>query len=249
MIQRVAIFLYGIIAYVSFLGTFLYAVGFIGNLIVPKAIDGDPQMAFDAALLIDGALLMLFALQHSVMARRGFKQWLTRFIPQAAERSTYVVAANLALIAMFVFWQPLGGSIWHVEDPVGRIVLYAIFGVGWTIVFITTFLINHFDLFGLRQVWANLRGVSYESLSFRTPVFYRFVRHPLYFGFLCAFWATPTMSLTHLLFAIATTGYILVAIQLEEKDLIREHGGRYVNYKEAVPMLIPALKSKRSLGS
>jgi methanethiol S-methyltransferase len=249
MIQRVGIFLYGVVAYLSFLGTFLYAVGFIGNIVVPKSIDGEPAVSVPVAILVNAVLLMLFALQHSIMARSGFKKWVTSFIAAAAERSTYVIASNIALIVMFTFWQPVGGVVWHIEDPVGQYILYFIFGLGWLIVFISTFLLDHFDLFGLKQIWHNLKGETYSSVSFRTPLFYKIVRHPLYFGFLLAFWAAPTMTVAHLLFAAASTGYILVAIRFEENDLVREHGRDYERYKEAVPMLIPVRKSERRFNS
>ena len=243
--KRIAVFLFGVVSYVLFFGTFLYAVGFVGNLVVPKAIDGEPVMPVLQALLINAGLLGVFAVQHSVMARKGFKRWITQFIPQAAERSVYVACASLALILMFTQWQPMGGSVWTVELPFASGILYAMFGLGWTIVLVTTFLINHFDLFGLRQVWLYLSGREYRPLQFRTPGPYRMVRHPLYLGFLLAFWATPTMTVAHLLFALATTGYILVAIQLEERDLVSDHGRLYERYREFVPMIVPSMKGRK----
>jgi protein-S-isoprenylcysteine O-methyltransferase Ste14 len=239
--KRLVVFGYGVFAYVVFLATFLYAVGFIGNFGVPRTIDGPASGSLAVAILIDVALLGLFAVQHSVMARQPFKAWLTRFVPEPAERSTYVLCSNLALIAMFVAWQPLGGIVWDVQSPVGRVLLQATCAAGWLLVLACTFLINHFDLFGLRQVWLQLRGRPYTQLHFATPGPYRVVRHPLYVGWLLAFWGTPTMTAAHLLFAVATTAYILIAIQLEERDLVAIHGQDYESYRERVPMLVPRL--------
>lgn len=247
--KRVLVFLYGVIAYAFFVGTFLYAGGFVGNFFVPKSIDSTPTAPLATALLINAALLGLFAVQHSVMARQGFKKWVTRFIPKAAERSTFVMATCVCLVLMFWQWQPIGGVIWDVQNPVGRAVLYGLFAFGFALVLITTFLINHFDLFGLRQVWLYLRGKEYRPVGFVMPIVYKHVRHPLYLGFLFAFWATPTMTIAHLVFALATTGYILIAIQLEERDLVREHGDKYASYRRQVPMLIPALQPKVSITS
>ena len=239
MLKRVTTFIYGVISYLIFFGTFLYAIGFIGNLIVPKSIDSGRTGPLSEALLIDAGLLMLFAVQHSVMARPWFKRAWTRFVPQPAERSTYVLLSSLALLLMFWQWRPIGGEIWHVEQPVIRLVLYGIFATGWLLVLTSTFLINHFDLFGLRQVFLFLLGRPYTQLKFGTPILYRHVRHPLYLGWLFAFWGTPTMTVAHLVFAIATTAYIFVAIQLEEKDLVDAHGDQYRRYKQTVPMIIP----------
>jgi protein-S-isoprenylcysteine O-methyltransferase Ste14 len=249
MFKRFTVFLYGVVSYVLFFATFLYAVGFIGNLLVPRTIDGPVTGDFTGSLLIDLALLLAFALQHSVMARPAFKRWWTRLIPEPAERSTYVLASSLALIALFIYWRPLGGVVWSVDSPAATAVLYALFAFGWLLVLVSTFLINHFDLFGLRQVWLYLRGIPYRPIGFRAPGPYRLVRHPLYVGWLFAFWATPTMTATHLLFAIATTGYILVAIQFEENDLIDSLGNSYREYRERVPMLIPFLRTKRAAAS
>jgi protein-S-isoprenylcysteine O-methyltransferase Ste14 len=226
-----------------FFATFLYALGFVGNFLVPRSIDGAPRTDFTTALLIDLALLGLFAIQHSLMARPFFKRWFTRFIAESAERSTYVLFSSLALIVLFACWQPLGGMVWDISDPAGRAVMYALFGFGWGLVLVSTFLINHFDLFGLRQIWLQLRGRPYSPLRFGTPGPYKLVRHPLYLGWFFAFWATPTMSVTHLVFALATTGYILVAIQLEERDLMTALGDDYRRYRERVPMIIPFSKA------
>jgi protein-S-isoprenylcysteine O-methyltransferase Ste14 len=242
--QRVLVFIYGVVAYALFFATFLYAIGFVGNLFVPKAIDSAPQVPFIQALLVNLGLLGLFAVQHSLMARPFFKRWLTRFIPQAAERSTFVFASSLALIALFAFWQPMGGLIWSIENPQAQILLHVLFAFGWLLVLVSTFLINHFDLFGLRQVWLNLHKKPYTQLRFGTPVLYRLVRHPLYLGFILGFWATPVMTVAHLVFALATTGYILIAIQLEEHDLMNAHP-EYAEYRRKVPMLIPFLGRRK----
>jgi protein-S-isoprenylcysteine O-methyltransferase Ste14 len=239
--QRIAFFAYGVLCYAVFFATFLYAIGFVGGFLAPTALDAMPTVPLWQALAVDALLLGLFAVQHSVMARPAFKRWWTRFVPQPVERSTYVLFSSLALIAMFVWWQPIGGVIWNVQDPVGQAVLYGLFAFGWGLVLVTTFLINHFDLFGLRQVWLHLRGRPYTPLRFTTPGPYRLVRHPLYVGWFFAFWATPTMTAAHFVFAVATTAYILIAIQLEEKDLVDAHGSDYAEYRRRVPMLIPRL--------
>jgi protein-S-isoprenylcysteine O-methyltransferase Ste14 len=241
MIRRLTIFAFGVVSYAVFFATFLYAIGWVGNFAVPRTIDGAPRGSLVAAILIDLGLLGLFALQHSVMARQGFKRWMTRVVPESAERSVYVLASSAALLLMFWQWQPIGGVVWNFEHPAARAAAYGVFAVGWATILFCTFLINHFDLFGLRQVWLALRDRPYTSVQFATPILYRYVRHPLYVGWLLAFWATPTMTATHLLFAVATTGYILIAIQLEERDLVRMHGESYLAYRRRVPMLVPAL--------
>jgi protein-S-isoprenylcysteine O-methyltransferase Ste14 len=239
MLKRLAFFVYGGLAYVVFLGTFLYAIAFVGGFAVPTRLDGTPHAPLPISLAIDAGLLAIFAVQHSVMARRWFKEWWTTIVPPAIERSTYVLCASLALILLFSQWHPLGGIVWNVEDPFIKAALWSVFASGWALVLVVTFLINHFDLFGLRQVWLALIGEPYSRIPFRTPAPYRLVRHPLYFGFLLAFWMTPTMTLAHLVFAIATTTYIMLAIQFEERDLVAEHGDAYSSYQRRVPMIVP----------
>ena len=239
---RTAIFMYGVFSYLVFLGTFLYAIGFIGNFAVPRTLDGPPELPLSQALLIDSGLLGLFALQHSVMARKGFKRMLTRFIPSAAERSTYVLASSLALIAVFVWWQPLGGSVWELTGQTARALMYAGYAFGCALVLAATFAINHFDLFGLQQVWREFRQKRYAPPNFKMPLLYRIVRHPLYVGWFFTFWCTPDMTWSHLFFAVMTTAYILVAIRLEEADLMRDHP-EYRVYRQQVPMLIPGARS------
>jgi protein-S-isoprenylcysteine O-methyltransferase Ste14 len=228
---------------VCFLASFLYAIGFVGGFAVPRSIDSMPTDTLGTALAVDVLLLGVFALQHSVMARPAFKRWWTQLIPPAAERSAYVLASSAALALLFWQWRPIGGVVWNVDQPLARGLLHATFAAGWLTVLVTTFLINHFDLFGLRQVWLHLRGRPYEPLGFVTPGPYRWVRHPLYVGWFLAFWATPTMTGAHLLFALMTTAYILVAIQLEERDLAEVHPG-YADYKRQVPMLVPRLVAR-----
>jgi len=245
--KRSLILLYGVACYAVFFATFLYAIGFVGNLWVPKAMDSPRESSLAAALAINLGLLALFALQHSVMARPAFKRAWTRLIPESAERSTYTLLSSLALILLFWQWRPLGGVVWHVDNELGRTLLYAAFWFGWTLVLVATFLINHFDLFGLRQVWLQFRGRPYRPLPFRTPGPYRLVRHPLYVGWFFAFWATPTMTVTHLLFALMTTAYILVAIRLEERDLL-DALPEYAQYRREVPMLVPRMARSARTG-
>jgi methanethiol S-methyltransferase len=246
VVKRLLFFAYGVASYLIFLVTFLYAVAFVGGFFVPTRLDGPLEGSLAAALAINCGLLTLFAVQHSVMARPWFKTRWTRVVPWAIERSTYVLFASLALLLLFWQWRPIGVEIWTVEDPAARAAIWTLFGLGWTTVLIVTFLINHFDLFGLRQVWLSLVGRPYTRVPFRTPLPYRYVRHPLYLGFLFAFWMTPTMTLAHLVFAVATTAYILLAIQFEERDLVAEHGPSYEDYRRRVPMLVPGLGAPAS---
>ena len=243
---RVIAFAYGIIAYIIFLVSFLYACGFMSNVIVPHSIDSAPIIPLGHALLVNIALLGLFGLQHSGMARKEFKQKWTKLVPEAVERSTYVLFSSLCLFTLFYFWQPMGGYLWKVNSSVSTAALYSLSAIGWLIVLGTTFLINHFHLFGLQQVWLYLRGKASVPAKFVTPGLYKHVRHPLYVGFLIAFWATPSMTVAHLVFALIVTLYVLVAVQLEEKDLIAEHGEDYKTYRRRVPMLIPAIRRRRS---
>lgn len=236
--KRAFVLIYGVACYAVFLAVFLYAIGFIGNFAVPKAIDSPRDVGLGAALAVNLGLLGLFAVQHSVMARPAFKRWWTRIVPEPAERSTYVLFSSLALVALFAYWQPMGGTVWAFHAPAAVAALYAVYAAGWALLLYSTFLINHFDLFGLRQVWLFATGRSYSSLRFQTPWLYRQVRHPLYVGWLLIFWATPTMTVAHLVFAVMTTAYILIAIRFEEHDLIAAHP-EYAEYRRRVPMLLP----------
>jgi protein-S-isoprenylcysteine O-methyltransferase Ste14 len=240
--KRIAAFSYGTLCYLMFLATLLYAIAFVGNLGLARTIDGETTAPFGQALLIDTLLLGLFAAQHSVMARPGFKRWWTRLVPKPVERSTYVLFSSLALLLLFHAWQPMGGVVWDVRDPIFRGIIYGLFAGGWLLVLAATFLINHFDLFGMRQVWLYLKGLPYTPLKFGTPGLYRYVRHPLYVGWLTAFWATPTMTAAHLVFATVTTAYILTAIRFEERDLAEMHGPAYEAYRTQVPMLVPGIR-------
>ena len=244
--KRYAVLVYGVLSYMVFFASFLYAVGFIGGFGVPTTLDGPRETSLTLALLTNVGLLALFAVQHSVMARPTFKRWWTKIIPAAAERSTYVLLSSLALFAVFAWWEPLGGMIWEVENSLGQVALYSGFAAGWGVVFLSTFLINHFDLFGLRQSWLAFKNQPYTELNFVMPWLYRVVRHPLYFGWLMVMWFTPTMSIAHLLFAGILTAYIFIGIYLEERDLRAAHSG-YAGYQKQVPMIIPRLGKPATL--
>lgn len=233
--------LYGVVVYAIFFVTFLYAICFVAGVGVPKDIDSGPVSGVGVSLVVDVLLLGLFAVQHSLMARPAFKAWWTKFVPRPVERSTYVLAASLCLILLYWQWRPLPQAVWSVTSPWGVAVLWAISALGWATVLLSTFLINHFDLFGLRQVWAYRLGQEIPPPEFKAPLFYRVVRHPIYLGFIVAFWATPTMTQGHLLFAAATTAYILIGIQLEERDLLKVFGVRYEAYRDEAGMLYPKL--------
>jgi protein-S-isoprenylcysteine O-methyltransferase Ste14 len=239
--SRFGILVYGALCYLIFFPVFLYGIGFIAGFATPTTLDGTPDRPLVEALLIDLGLLAIFAVQHSVMARPAFKRWWTRIVPEAAERSTYVLLSTLALAAMFVYWEPIGGVLWQVPEGAGRNAVLALYGFGWLLLLYTTFLIDHFDLFGLAQVWRNFRGHVYRPPQFHTPSLYRLVRHPLYIGWLVIFWAAPTMTVAHLVFAVMTTAYILIAIQFEERDLVSAFGADYVSYRRHTPMIIPRL--------
>jgi protein-S-isoprenylcysteine O-methyltransferase Ste14 len=236
--KKILTLAFGVASYAIFFFTFLYAIGFLGNVVVPKSLDSGATRPWPQAVAMDLALLTLFAVQHSVMARQGFKRLITRIVPAEIERSTYVLASSAALLLLFWQWEPLGGTVWDVEHDLARDVLHAGFAFGWVLVLTATLVINHFDLFGLRQTWRAFRGRPQEPVRFSTPLLYRIVRHPLYVGWLFAFWSTPTMTVTHMLFALVTTAYILFAIQLEERDLMRAHP-EYAEYRRRVPMLMP----------
>ena len=230
---------YAATCYAIFVVTFVYSIGFVGSVAVPRSIDHGVAAPIGEAIVVNVLLLGLFAVQHTVMARPAFKRWWTRFVPRPIERSTYVLLSSLVLLLLFWQWRTMPAVLWDVTWPPGRIGLWILFGLGWAVVFFATFMINHFDLFGLRQVYLASRGQPYTDLNFRTPLLYRFVRHPIMLGFIIAFWATPTMTVGHLVFAVATTAYILIALQFEEHDLATALDDQYREYRRRVPMLIP----------
>jgi len=241
--MRLAALAYGLVSYVLFLGAFLYAIGFVGDLLVPKSIDAPIlQFAWPRAVIQNAVLLLLFAVPHSVMARPGFKVWWTKFVPAPVERSTYVLKSSVLLFVLYWLWIPIPTVVWDISIPAIRTVVWGLFWFGWLLALVSTFLINHFDLFGLRQVYLFWMNQPDEPIIFRTPFLYRWVRHPLILGFLIAFWAAPMMTVGRLLFAITTTVYCLVALQLEERDLRRYFGDQYARYQRQVPMLLPLPK-------
>jgi protein-S-isoprenylcysteine O-methyltransferase Ste14 len=244
--KRVVMFLYGLVTYIFFLGIFLYAIGFVGNILVPKSIDSEVTDPLGIAILINALVLGLFAIQHTIMARPAFKAKLTKIIPKAAERSTFVLITNIIFVLIFWQWRPLGGTVWHLDSALGSAILHGLFWLGWSIVLVSTFLIDHFDLFGLRQVTFYLLKKDYYAPRFQEKSLYKIVRHPIMLGFLIAFWATPTMSMGRLFFAVLCTGYILVGLTFEERDLIKHHGELYLQYARRVPKLIPFPKFNRS---
>lgn len=241
---KLFVLIYGAAAYLLFLLVFLYSIAFVGNLPVMKTIDSGVQGDLANSLLINVLLLSVFAVQHSIMARPGFKKWWTQIIPESIERSTFVLLTNLVLILLYWKWQPLTDVVWDVTNATGAMALTGLFWLGWLIVLTSTFMINHFDLFGLRQIYLNLKGEKYSHLPFTTKWLYRFVRHPIMLGFIIAFWSTPRMSVGHLMFAVVTTAYIVVALHLEERDLVTYHGETYKQYKKEVPMLLPLGRKK-----
>ena len=244
--RRTLSFLYGVVCYVAFFVSFLYVIGFVGNLLVPKSIDSGSESSLSQSLLINITLLGLFAIQHTVMARPAFKRWWTKIVPVQVERSTFVLAASLILMLLYWQWRPMPGVIWSVENPVGSAILFGLFWLGWGTVLFSSFIINHFDLFGLRQVWLQLTNREYHHVEFQTKSLYRYIRHPLMLGLIIGSWATPRMTTGHLLFAVASTAYILIGIRFEEHDLVRFLGKDYDEYRHRVPMFIPFLRKRNS---
>jgi len=246
VISRIVIFIYGAVCYLVFLAAFAYMIGFVGNLIVPKSIDSGTPASFPHAALIDLGLIALFGIQHAVMAREKFKKWWTRIVPTSMERSTFVLVTSLLLLFLAWQWQPLPQTVWNLDSPVGIVGLQAVFWLGWLTTLVSTFLINHFDLFGLKQAYTHLQGKENKPLKFRTPFLYRIVRHPMMLGLVLAFWATPRMSVGHLVFAVGMTVYILIGITMEEHSLVRQCGDQYRDYQRKTRMLIPSVIRTRS---
>ena len=244
--KKLLILIYAIISYTLFLGVFIYAIGFIGNIGITNSLDSMPSQPFYLALSINVGLLGLFAIQHSIMARPWFKQWITRFIPKAAERATYVLFSNFAMILLFAYWEPMGGIIWQVESTFYQQIVMAGYALGWLVLLLATFLINHFHLFGLNQPWDEIRGKDESSSTFVKPFLYKMVRHPIYLGWLIIFWCAPVMTVAHLVFTLLTTAYIFIGIYFEEADLVDEFGETYEKYQKDVPMVLPFVKSKKS---
>ncbi|MDX1271334.1 methanethiol S-methyltransferase [Bizionia paragorgiae] len=246
--KKSMIFIYGILAYVIFLTTFLYAIGFVGNMVVPKAIDSGTELALLPSIVINVILLSVFALQHSIMARPAFKKWFTKIISPAMERITYILLSSLAVLLIYWQWQPITTIVWETHNKISVTLMTGLFFLGWTIVLLSTFMINHFELFGLAQIFNNLKNRQTPNPKFQTNFLYKIVRHPIMLGFLIAFWATPRMTVGHLLFTIVTTLYILIAVKyLEEKDLKKAIGEKYKTYQKEVPMLIPFTKRKKKI--
>lgn len=244
--KRWTILLYGIFSYLMFFGVFIYMVLFAGNILIPKSLDSEPISGFAFALTVNLLLIFAFAVQHSTMARPWFKRWLTKFIPESAERSTYVLASNIAVIMIMAFWQPMGATIWQVESTLLKSAVMSVYFLGWAVLFLSTCMICHFDLFGLRQVWTQFTGQQYSNYEFRVPFAYKYVRHPIYVGWLMIIWATPVMSIAHLVFSMGMTVYILAAIPWEENDLIATFGKKYTDYQKSVPMLVPSPRARTS---
>ena len=239
--------LFALVAYAIFFATFLYLIAFVGNIaVVPRTVDIGPAAPVATAVAINVALIALFGVQHSVMARQGFKAWWTRVIPVPAERSVYVLMASAALIILMSFWRPIDGMVWSVTNPLGETLLWALFALGWGIVLLSTFLLNHFELFGLQQAWLHMRGRAAEPHQLRQPLFYKWVAHPLYSGFFLAFWATPHMSYGHLLLAAGVSVYMLIAIRYEERDLTNYYGEDYTRYRSSVGMIFPRFGRRAS---
>jgi methanethiol S-methyltransferase len=242
--KRILVFSFGLVSYLIFFAVFLYWIGFMDNLLVPKGIDSGTTGSIFLAIIINFPLVTIFGLQHSIMARGKFKKWLVRFVPQAAERSVYVLISSLILILLFWLWKPVEINIWHIESSAFQIIIYSLFALGWVILLISTFLINHFELFGLQQIYFNLRNRPMKSPEFQMPLFYRIVRHPMMIGVIIAIWATPDMTLGHMMFSVFMTGYIFIGTYFEEKDLVKHFGGKYIMYRSSVPKMIPIGKKK-----